>query len=134
MTTLSFSESLKTGIRIAQSFAKEYNNEKFSLPHLLRGLLHKDVGLHPFLNSLEKDVAYMIEWAEIRLEDSPKASKVPDSVSADEKAANVFEEADNIRLKLGLDDVTPICVLAALVKPNVGFTTEELKSFPLREK
>jgi ATP-dependent Clp protease ATP-binding subunit ClpA len=134
MTTLSFNESLKTGIRIAQSFAKEYNNEKFSLPHLLRGLLHKDVGLHPFLNSLEKDVAYMIEWAEIRLEDAPKTSKVPESVGADEKAANVFEEADNIRLKLGLDDVTSVCVLTALVKPNVGFTSEELKSFPLREK
>src|SRR5690606_10547202 len=55
-------------------------------------------------------------------------------VGADEKAANVFEEADNIRLKLGLDDVTPVCVLAALVKPNVGFTSEELKSFPLRER
>lgn len=134
MTTLSFSESLKTATRIAQSFAKEYNNEKFSLPHLLRGLLHKDVGLHPFLNSLEKDVPYMIEWAEIRLEDSPKGSKIPESIPADEKAVNVFEEADNIRLKLGLDDITPICVLAALVKPNVGFTSEELKSFPLKEK
>ena len=134
MTTLSFSESLKTGIRIAQSFAKEYKNEKFSLPHLLRGLLHKEVGLHPFLASLDKDVAYMIEWAEIRLEDFPKTSKVIETVGADEHAANVFEEADNIRLKLGLDDVTPMCVLAALVKPNVGFTTEELKSFPLREK
>ena len=134
MTTLSFSESLKSAIRVAQSFAKEYNNEKFSLPHLLRGLLHKETGLHPFLLSLDKDVAYMTEWAEIRLEDFPKVGKVPDSVGADEKAANVFEEADNIRLKLGLDDVTPVCVLAALVKPNVGFTSEELKSFPLRER
>jgi len=134
MTTLSFSESLKSAIRVAQSFAKEYNNDKFSLPHLLRGLLHKETGLHPFLQSLDKDVAYMTEWAEIRLEDFPKSGKVPDAVGADEKAANVFEEADNIRLKLGLDDVTPICVLAALAKPNVGFTSEELKSFPLRER
>ena len=132
--TLSFSDSLKIAIQVSQSFAKENYSEKFSLSHLLRGLLHKEVGLHPFLNSLEKDVSYLIEWAEIRMEESPKASKLPESPMADEKVANVFEEADNIRLKLGLDDISPICVLAALVKPNVGFTAEQLKSFPLREK
>lgn len=134
MVTLSFNESLKTAIQIAQSFAKEYYNEKFSLAHLLRGLLHKDVGLLDFLKSLDKDTGYMIEWAEIRMEDSPRASKLPDVVMADEKVAAVLEEADNIRLKLGLDDISPICVLAALVKPNVGFTVEQLKSFPLKEK
>ena len=134
MSTLSFNESLKTAIQIAQSFAKEYYNEKFSLAHLLRGLLHKEVGLLDFLKSLDKDTGYMIEWAEIRMEDSPRASKLPELVVADEKVSTVFEEADNIRLKLGLDDISPICVLAALVKPNIGFTAEQLKSFPLREK
>ena len=61
MTTLSFSESLKSAIQVAISFAREYKNEQFSLPHLLRGLLHKDSGLHPFLNSLGKDDGYMTE-------------------------------------------------------------------------
>src|SRR5450432_2056299 len=134
MSTLSFNESLKTAIQIAQSFAKEYYNEKFSLAHLLRGLLHKEVGLIDFLKSLDKDTGYMIEWAEIRMEDSPRSAKLPEVVVADDKVTTVFEEADNIRLKLGLDDISPICVLAALVKPNVGFNAEQLKSFPLREK
>ena len=134
MTTLSFSESLKTAIQVAISFAREYKNEQFSLPHLLRGLLHKESGLHPFLGSLGKDVGYMTEWAEIRIDELPKSGKSPDTISADSQTANVLEEADNIRLKLGLDDVSPICVLAALVKPNVGFSAEQLKSFPLREK
>lgn len=134
MPTLSFNDSLKTAIQVAQSFAKEYYNDKFSLAHLLRGLLHKEVGLLDFLKSLDKDTGYMIEWAEIRMEDAPRVSKLPDVVVADDKAATVFEEADNIRLKLGVDDISPLCVLAALVKPNVGFTAEQLKSFPLREK
>ena len=134
MTTLSFSDSLKTAIQIAISFAKENRNEKFSLPHLLRGLLHKDVGLHPFLNSLDKDISYMTEWAEAKIDELPKSSKNVESVSADEQCATVLEEADNIRLKLGVDDITPICVLAAMVKPNVGFNSSDLKSFPLREK
>ncbi|MBS1645138.1 MAG: ATP-dependent Clp protease ATP-binding subunit [Bacteroidetes bacterium] len=134
MTTLSFSESLKSAIQIAISFAKEYKNEQFSLPHLLRGLLHKDAGLHPFLQSLGKDIGYMSEWAEIRIDELPKSGKSVENVTADAKAANVLEESDNIRLKLGLNDVSPICALTALVKPNVGFSSEELKSFPIREK
>lgn len=134
MATLSFNDSLKTAIQVAQSFAKEYYNQKFSLSHLLRGLLHKEVGLLDFLKSLDKDTGYLIEWSDIRMEESPRVSKLPEIIMGDEAVANVFEEADNIRLKLGLDDISPICVLAALVKPNVGFTTEQLKSLPLREK
>src|SRR6476620_12143741 len=134
MVTLSFSESLKTAIQVAISFAREYKNDQFSLPHLLRGLLHKEAGLHPFLTSLGKDIGYMVEWAEIRIDELPKSGKTVETISADAQTANVLEEADNIRLKLGLNDVSPICALAALVKPNVGFSSEQLKSLPLREK
>ncbi len=134
MTTLSFDDSLKTAIRIATSFAKENRNEQFSLAHLFRALLHKEVGLHPFLKSLNKDIGYLIEWSELRIDDYPKTNKTPDSVVADEAMANLFEEADNIRLKFGIDEVNPICALMALVKPNIGFTVDQLKSLPLREK
>jgi ATP-dependent Clp protease ATP-binding subunit ClpA len=134
MTTLSFSESLKTAIQVAISFAREYKNEQFSLPHLLRGLLHKEAGLYPFLQSLDKDINYMIEWAEIRIDELPKSGKTVENITADTQTANALEEADNIRLKLGLNDVSPICALAAMVKPNIGFSSEQLKSFPLREK
>ena len=134
MNTLSFNDSLKTAVQIGQSFARENHNDKLMIAHLLRGLLHKDAGLYSFLGSLGKDVGYMIEWSEIRIEEYPRAGKIPEVINADSKTASVFEEADNIRLKLGLDDISPICVLAALVKPNIGFSSEELKSLPLREK
>ncbi|MFC2307758.1 MAG: ATP-dependent Clp protease ATP-binding subunit [Bacteroidota bacterium] len=45
----------------------------------------------------------------------------------------MLQEADDIRIKLGLDEITPICLLAASVKPNVFFSPEQLKSLPLRE-
>ena len=54
MTTLSLDDSLKTAIRIATSFAKENRNEQLFKAHLLRALLHKEIGLHPFLKSLNK--------------------------------------------------------------------------------
>jgi hypothetical protein len=32
-----------------------------------------------------------------------------------------------------LDEITPICILTAIVKPQVVFSLQQLKSLPLRE-
>jgi len=134
MNILNFNDSLKRAIEIAQATAKEFSNETFSPSHLLKALLHKDIGAVAFLNSLDKDVHYMADWAEVRIEDYPKVGKVPELPAADDKVRNVIEESDHIRIKLGLDEITPICVLAALCKAGVGYSAEQLKTFPLKEK
>jgi ATP-dependent Clp protease ATP-binding subunit ClpA len=134
MSTISISDSSKTAIQIAQSFAREFHAERYGNAHLLRGLLHKESGLHSFLSSMGKDLGYMIEWAEIRMESSPKVAVSPEVILAEAQCGAVLEEADNIRLKLGLDQIEPVCLLCALVKPNIGFSAEQLKSFPLKEK
>jgi ATP-dependent Clp protease ATP-binding subunit ClpB len=133
-STLSLSESTKQAIQVAQSIAREYQNEKFTSAHLLKALLHKDIGLIPFLDNLGKDVGYIREWADVYIEQTPRAAKLPDAIVADERAANVFEQADMVRVKLGLLDITPICILCSLCKPNIGFTSEQLKSFTILEK
>ncbi len=134
MPTLALNESLKMAVEIARSLAKEYQNEYFSPAHLLRAMLHKDVGLAGFLESIGKDVPYILEWAEVRMDEYPKVAKLKDNVTGDEKIKALFEEADNIRIKLGLDYITPICVLVAIAKPGTAFTGEQLKSFPVKEK
>ena len=134
MSTLTLNESVKTAIEISQSLAKEYHNEYFYPAHLLRSLLHKDVGLKSFLDAIGKDSGYIMEWAEVRMEDYPKAAQLKDKVTGDDGVKNVFEEADNVRIKLGLDLISPICVLCAISKPGVGFTHEQLKTFPVKEK
>ncbi|MBF0578069.1 ATP-dependent Clp protease ATP-binding subunit [Dysgonomonas sp. GY617] len=132
MDFINLNEPVKTAIRIAQSISREYYNATYSSAHLLKALLHKEIGLKDFIQSMDKDVEYFGEWAEMRIDDFPKAGVVAD-IQPDEKIPMVFEEADNVRLKLGLLEINPICVLAALAKPNVGFTVDQLKSFPLRE-
>lgn len=132
MEFINLNESVRTAIRIAQSIAREYYNANYSSAHLLKALLHKEIGLHSFLQSMDKDIAYFEEWAEMRIDDFPKAGLVAD-IQADDKIPLVFEEADNVRLKLGLLEINPICVLAALAKPGIGFSSDQLKSFPLRE-
>jgi len=131
---LTLNESVKTAIEISQSLAKEYFNPKFSSPHLLLALLNREVGLRKFLDSIGKDSNYISEWAEVRLEDYPKISQVKDQVTGDDAIQRIFEEADNIRVKLGLDSITPICVITAISKPGVGFSADELKSFPIKER
>ena len=128
----SFSEDLKQAINIAQSIAKEYSNKNISPAHLLKALLHKDIGLIPYLEKLDKDVFYLEEWAEVRIESYPKNSKVEENPQADDALLAVIREADNIRLKLSAGNIDPVCVLASLSTPGVGFTYEQLKTFPLR--
>ena len=127
-----YSDELKQSIGIAQSLAKEFSNEKFSPAHLLKAILHKEIGLGPFLESLDKDTYYMEEWAEVRIETCPKTGKVNEQPPADPYVQAVMLEADNIRLKLSKDDVDPVCVLASLSTPGVGFTYEQLKTFPVK--
>jgi ATP-dependent Clp protease ATP-binding subunit ClpB len=131
---ISLSDSAKHAVQIAQSYAKEYIHEKFSSSHLLLALLHKEVGLRSFIESMGKDYFYIKDWAEVRLEEMPKSGKTSDSPEGDDSIILIFEEADNIRLKLGLDEINHICILAALIKPNIGFSIDKLKTFPIKEK
>lgn len=134
MPTLALNESMKTAVEIAQSLAKEYHNEYFYPAHLLRALFHKDVGLKNFIESIGKDAGFIMEWAEVRMDEYPKTAKIKENLTADEKAKLVFEEADNVRMKMGLDLISPICTLSAIAKPGVGFSSEQLRSFPVKEK
>ncbi len=127
-----YTDELKQAIGIAQSLAKEFSNEKFSPSHLLKALLHKEIGLRSFLESLGKDTWYMEEWAEVRIESCPKSGKVSEQPSADPYVQAVMLEADTIRLKLSKDNIDAVCVMASLSTPGVGFTYEQLKTFPLK--
>ncbi|MCU0377157.1 MAG: ATP-dependent Clp protease ATP-binding subunit [Bacteroidales bacterium] len=128
----SFSDDLKNAISIAQSIAREFSNKNISPGHLLKALLHKDIGLASFLEAMGKDIYYLEEWAEVRIESYPKSSKVEENPQADDELLAVINEADNIRLKLSSDNIDTVCMLASLSTPGVGFTYEQLKTFPLR--
>jgi ATP-dependent Clp protease ATP-binding subunit ClpB len=134
MNIANISESVKLAIRVAQSLAKEYHNPEFTAAHLLKGLMHKDAGMRGFLASIGKDDEYIAEWAEVRIDELEKNTVTQDEVKASPEIARIFEEADHVRIKLGLDLITPVCVLTALCKPMVGFNANQLKSFPIKER
>jgi ATP-dependent Clp protease ATP-binding subunit ClpA len=131
LSTLTLTDESKRAIQIAQSLAKEYQNAQFTPGHLLAALLHKDVGLRELLESLDQDIPYLQEWAEVRIENLSKNTRIPEEPPGDAKVSAAIDEADLIRLKLNEEDISPLAILAALCKPNISFTKDQLKTFPL---
>lgn len=131
MSEYTLTSKLKNVIHIAQAIAKEYSHKEYSSAHLLKALMHRDTGLIKYLESIDQDGYYVEEWAEVRLESLPKTTKIPESPQGDESIEAVLYEADNIKLKLNLEEVDEFCVLIALCTPGVGFSFEQLKSFSL---
>ena len=62
---------------------------------------------------------------------SPRASRPTKNLNYSEEATAVLEEADAYKEKLGMTELEPVCVLASLVTPGVGFTFDQLKTLPL---
>ena len=129
---ISLTEEAKRVVKIAQAVAKENMNAGLNPAHLLKALLHKDAGLQGLLKQLDKDIYYLEEWAEVRIESLPKSASVKETIAGDAMVEEVMNEADNIRIKMGKDVIEPVHILAAISTPGVGFTYEQLKTFTLR--
>ena len=132
---MAYSDNLKRSLHIAQAVAHEYRQQHFAAPHLLTALLHNEIGLASWLVAvLDKDIHYLREWAEVRLEDQPKAARPPEMPTPDPGVQQVLEMADLVALQLARDQTDPLSALAALLRPGLAFTAEQLKSFPLTQK
>ena len=125
------SEELKNAIHIAREYAKESFHDSIMPAHLLKALLHKEVGLISFIDNINKDYYYLLEWADIQISFYPKVGKMQDIVYLADPSHAALREAVSYKIKFNLDEVTPLCLLASLTTPGVGFTYEQLKSLPL---
>ena len=134
LPSILLSDSVQTALHVAKSLARDYRHERYSASHLLRALLQNDSPGASLLAALDKNVPYLREWAEVRMEELPRLPFSPTEINGDELVGKVLEEANYTRIRLGLDQVHPMCVLAALAKPHVGFPPEQLRSLPLQER
>ncbi len=131
MSEYSLTDEVKRVFHIAQAIAREYGHSYFSSEHLLKALLHNDIGLRTHLSEKGKDIYYLEEWAEVRLEACPKSGRRETTVRGDEKVEVIMDEANNFRIKSGKDLLDPLCLLAALSTPGLGFSYDQLKTLPL---
>lgn len=133
MDFININDTVQSVIRISKGVAREYGNGCYAPCHILYALMQKEIGLHSFVETLFADVTYIREWAQVRVEEYPKENAMAD-IMPDEKVKVLFEEADNVRLKWGLLEINPLCVLAAMTVPQTVFSIDELRSFPIKER
>ncbi|HEU4555213.1 MAG TPA: ATP-dependent Clp protease ATP-binding subunit [Chitinophaga sp.] len=129
-TYTTYTPEVHTAIRVAQAIAKEYRHAHYSPAHLLKACLHKEVGIAAALQAMDIDIYYLEEWADVRLDSQPKASRIPGEPEEDDQAAAVLQEADAVRIEQNLDAANAWSLLIALSTPGVGFSFEQLKTFP----
>lgn len=125
-----FGPALQSAIRIATAIAKDYHHPQYTPAHLLRACLHRETGIAPALHQMDIDVYYLEEWAEVRLDEMPRASRIPDEPEPDEAATAVLNEAISIAADNDSGEADAWSLLIALCTPGVGFSYEQLKTFP----
>jgi len=131
ISTDNLSDETQNAIYIAREYAKESMNEAIMPAHLLKALLHKDVGLISFIEHIDKDYYYLLEWADIQISFYPRTPKKTDDVYFSDESHAALREAVSYKIRFDLDKITPVCLLASLTTPGVGFSYEQLKTMPL---
>lgn len=134
MINYNFSVECKKALEIAESLCKEFSNEKISPSHLLKAILNKSLPLRRNLELLGKDVFYIDTWADFRIQKAQKTSKFISNPQLDMKSILVMDEAESIRLQYNLKEIDLNCMLSSLCIPGVGYTFEQLKSFPVSQE
>ena len=91
MFSYNFSSEAKESMHIAQSLAKENLSPTYKPEHLLKSVLRNEFGVSSQLASYGKDVNYLKDWVEYRIETLPKAPTPVSEPPADVTLNKVFE-------------------------------------------
>ena len=119
---------------IAEAYAKEHMNGAIEPAHVLKALLHKDIGLVPFIEkTLQQDYYYMLDWADMRIK-MTKKSPSSKMLSLSDSSEAVVSEANSLRQARKGEEISVYDLLMAVVTPGVGFSFEQLKTFPLQKE
>ena len=126
----SYNFEVQKALDIAQKIGRENMNAQYTGAHLLKAILNRDLSLLKNLEKLGVDVFFLEEWAEVRIEESPKSPNLR-SCEPSEIIDEIFAEADAIRELLNENEVTLFCLMVALSSPGAAFSFDQMKTFPV---
>lgn len=123
-------------VHISQSFAVDNKSPQIEPVHIFRALLHKSAGLVNYIEDcLDEDYYYLIDWCDIHIQQCDKSPYPMKKAEFSRDSQNVIKEAISLEEQYGTETHKLELLLAALVSPGVGFSSEQLKTMPLsREK
>jgi ATP-dependent Clp protease ATP-binding subunit ClpB len=134
MLSVRHSEALNAVIGSAKAMARHHHHAHYGAAHLFSAVMESTTGLPAMLQAWDKDPEYVSAWAEMRLETYPRANHPIDFVLGDDVSERVFEEAEKVRLRLGMDEIAPICLFVALITPGVAWSIAQLKTLPITDQ
>ena len=119
-------------VHIAQSYASDNRSPQIEPVHIFRALLHKSAGLVNFIeDTLDEDYYYLVDWCDIHMQQCEKSPYGMKKAEFSRGSQSVIKEATSLVDDAGEDFDKLKILLATLVSPGVGFTSEQLKTMPL---
>lgn len=129
-----FSTGLNAALKLAKNMAVAEHHKSFGVAHLALAMLYEPTGLREVLEGLGKDIAYMIEWFEVRKE-SYQSEEIPfDDSFEDREVKKLWEEAVRSKIKLGADTIDAVCVFMAIVREGVIYSATQIELLGVEEK
>ena len=125
-----FSTELLSALEIAKKIAKNNSNKFYSASHLLKAILNRDLSLLKRLEAMGKDVYYLDEWAEVRMEEEPKTTNILDAEPSD-LIDEIIKEAESVRIILNEGEISLYAIAVSLSSPGVGFNFDQMKTYPI---
>lgn len=133
MNAIVYKESLEGVIHLAKTIAKENYHGQYAAAHVLQALIVRSSSVQDFLKRFDVDPTYFFEWAEVRMEDYLKTKQRVNNIQEDTSIAALWDSAEEIQRKVGLEKITPLCMLISLLEPDLFFSSDQLKSLPLQQ-
>ena len=123
-------------VHISQSFAVGNKSPQIEPVHIFRALLHKSAGMVNYIEDcLDEDYYYLIDWCDIHIQQCDKSPYPMKKAEFSRDSQTVIKEAISLEEQYSTESHKLEFLLAALVSPGVGFSSEQLKTMPLsREK
>ena len=116
MNEQNYSTSLLAAIKLAKAMARQDKHHSYGVAYLATAMMTEQTGLREILTSMQKDVAYIMDWFDTHKEMYISAGNDASDIVADREVKLVLDEAERSKIKLGTDAVDALCVFTAIVR------------------
>lgn len=133
MNEQNYSTSLLAAIKLAKAMARQDKHQSYGVAHLVMAMLTEQSGLREILTSMQKDVAYIMDWFDTHKEMYVSSDSDSFELVADGEVKLVFDEAERSKIKLGTDYVDALCVFTAVVRDGVIYSRQQIETLGVTE-
>jgi chaperone protein clpB len=134
MSEQNYSNSLLSAIKLAKAMARQDRHQSYGVAHLATAMMTEQTGLRDILTSMQKDVAYIMDWFDTHKEMYVSAGNNTSDIVADGEVKFVMDEAERSKIKLGTDYVDALCVFTAIVRDGVVYSHQQIEGLGVSEQ